>query len=96
MKKIFIALSLCVSSLFANAQFPNLSRVVEEYSQQHNFNGTVLIQKDNKILYHASFGLANREFKVPVTNDTRYKICSITKSLTAVLILQLYERGKLI
>lgn len=45
MKKIFIALLLCVSSLFASAQSPNFSHIIEEYSQQHNFNGTVLIQK---------------------------------------------------
>jgi len=32
---------------------------------------------------------------VPNTADTRYKIASITKAFTAVLILQLYEQGKI-
>jgi CubicO group peptidase (beta-lactamase class C family) len=95
MKSILVAFLLSIANLLANAQRPTISSFIESYSQQHKFNGTVLIQKDSKVLYHASFGLANREFKIPFTNETKYKICSITKSFSAVLILQLYEQGKI-
>lgn len=95
MKSILIAFLLSIVGLFADAQSSTISSIVENYTQQHSFNGTVLIQKDSKILYHASFGFANREFKVPFNNETKYKICSITKSFTAALILQLYEQGKI-
>jgi CubicO group peptidase (beta-lactamase class C family) len=54
-----------------------------------------LIQKGGKVAYARSFGLANLSFKVPNTNGTRYKIASITKAFTAVLVLQLVEQGKI-
>lgn len=34
-------------------------------------------------------------FKIPNTNDTKYKVASITKAFTSVSILQLYEEGKI-
>ena len=39
--------------------------------------------------------MANIPFKVPNTNQTKYKIASITKAFTSVLILQLQEQGKI-
>ncbi|RLJ72147.1 CubicO group peptidase (beta-lactamase class C family) [Pedobacter alluvionis] len=95
MKSMFIALLLSTTGLFATAQSSTVSSFIESYIHQHSFSGTVLIQKDSEVLYHASFGLANREFKIPFNDDTKYKICSITKSFTATLILQLYEQGKI-
>jgi D-alanyl-D-alanine carboxypeptidase len=68
---------------------------VSEYAAAHQFNGTILMASRGQVSYARSFGWANRPFKVPNTNQTRYKIASITKAFTAVLILQLYEQGKL-
>ena len=65
------------------------------YTKEHNFNGSILIQKDGAVSYAKSFGLANIPFKVPNTNQTKYKIASITKLFTSVLILQLHEQGKI-
>ena len=39
--------------------------------------------------------MANLPFKVANTNGTKYKIASITKAFTAVLVLQLLEQGKI-
>jgi CubicO group peptidase (beta-lactamase class C family) len=79
----------------AAAQRPALARTVREYARAHAFSGTVLVRKGGRTLYHESFGLADRAFDVPVTNDTKFKIASITKAFTAVLVLQLVEQGKL-
>lgn len=68
---------------------------VTAYASEHNFNGTILIQKKGEISFAKSFGLANISFKVPNTPQTKYKIASITKVFTSVLILQLYEQGKI-
>jgi CubicO group peptidase (beta-lactamase class C family) len=68
---------------------------VAAYAKEHNFNGSILIQKKGKIVLARSFGLANLPFKVPNTNQTKYKIASITKVFTSVLILQLEEQGKI-
>lgn len=72
-----------------------LDRVIEEYVNKHGFNGTILIQQKNKLLHLKSYGLANREFKVANHPQTKYKIASITKLFTSVLIYQLVEKGRL-
>ncbi|HEV2845688.1 MAG TPA: serine hydrolase domain-containing protein, partial [Thermoanaerobaculia bacterium] len=68
---------------------------IAAYAKEHNFNGTILIQKDGKTSFAKSFGLANLSFQVPNTRQTKYKIASITKVFTSVLILQLHEQGKI-
>src|SRR5215211_3839276 len=49
------------------------------HAQAPSFSGTVLAARGNQIVFHHSFGLANRAFEVPNSNDTRYRIASITK-----------------
>lgn len=65
------------------------------YAREHGYSGTVLIRQGRQPAYRESFGLANRAFRQPNTPQTRYRIASITKAFTAVLVLQLAEQGKL-
>ncbi|MCJ8211702.1 beta-lactamase family protein [Mucilaginibacter sp. RS28] len=95
MKKLLYLLLLSIGSLPIQAQPKKLQSFINGYVAKHQFDGTILIQENGKVSYHKSYGLVNREFALPATNDTRYKICSITKSFTAVLILQLYDAGKI-
>jgi D-alanyl-D-alanine carboxypeptidase len=53
------------------------------------------VASKGSVLDRESFGLANRSFAVPNSPDTRYRVASITKVFTAVLVLQLVEEGKL-
>ncbi len=46
-------------------------------------------------LWGKGFGMANLDLKTPMTLDTQFRIASITKTFTAVAILQLKEQGKL-
>ena len=59
------------------------------------FSGTVLLAKDGKVLMTKAIGIANRDFDVPVTLDTKFNLGSMNKMLTAVACLQLVEQGKL-
>ena len=79
----------------AAAQAQTLDAAVRDFAAGHGFNGTVLIQHKGKSVYRQSFGLANRAFNIPINNGTKFKIASITKTFTAVLVLQLYEQGKI-
>jgi CubicO group peptidase (beta-lactamase class C family) len=76
-------------------QSADIKTFIESYIRDHSFSGTILIKKKDLKLYENSFGLANRAFNVPNSIDTRYKIASVTKIFTSVLILQLYEQGKI-
>jgi CubicO group peptidase (beta-lactamase class C family) len=60
----------------------------------HQFNGVALVAKGDMILYEKAFGLANREWNVPNTVDSRFEIASMTKPMTAIAIMQLVEEGR--
>jgi len=91
-------LLICIGLLVAGAATPaevSDREFIARYAKEHRFNGTVLTERAGKVQLVASFGLANFAFGVPDSRDTEYKIASITKLFTSVLILQLYEQGKL-
>lgn len=56
---------------------------------------TVLIVKNDKIIYRKAFGMANLELNVPMKPENVFKLASITKQFTSVAILMLIEQGKL-
>jgi CubicO group peptidase (beta-lactamase class C family) len=56
---------------------------------------TVLIAKDNKVIYRKAFGMANLELKIPMKPENVLQLASITKQFTSVAILILMEQGKL-
>ncbi len=69
-----------------------LEAAVRSYAKDYHFNGTLMVASDGQVIFSESFGLADRAFAVPCTIDTKYRIASITKAFTAVLILQLAEQ----
>lgn len=69
--------------------------IVQKFHQEDRFNGVILLAKKDSILYNTSFGKANFELNVPHTLDSRFRIGSITKTFTSVLILKLIEQGKI-
>ncbi|NLU93500.1 serine hydrolase domain-containing protein [Chitinophaga sp. Ak27] len=59
------------------------------------FNGVVLIAKDGKVQYEKSIGYADREKKRQLDMDSRFIIMSVTKQITAVMVLQEAEKGRI-
>lgn len=64
-------------------------------ARERDFSGNVLVARRGRVAYRGSFGLADRRFGVKVGAGTRFRIASITKAFTAVLVLQLAEEGRL-
>lgn len=60
-----------------------------------HFSGSVLVARGDDTLYERSFGLANRELEVPVGPETRFCVGSLTKPMTRIIALQLFEAGVL-
>lgn len=56
---------------------------------------SVAVGIGGQVVWSEGFGFADLEHRVPVTPATRFRIGSISKSLTAVALGQLYERGRL-
>lgn len=69
--------------------------LMNNYYQNGLFNGVVLVSQKGKIIYKKAFGIADREWNIPNTTDTKFKIASLSKSFTALATLQLVSEGKI-
>jgi len=72
-----------------------IDEVMTAANKYRLFNGSVLVAENGKVIYQKGFGLANMEWNIPNTPQTRFRLGSITKQFTAALILQLVEQGKI-
>lgn len=72
-----------------------LDSLVGAYAREHDFSGTILVQHGARRPYQRSFGVAERAFGTPVDDSTRFRVASITKLFTSVLVLQLHQEGRL-
>jgi CubicO group peptidase (beta-lactamase class C family) len=98
MKKIVVLL-LCVCS-FGFAQevsFDKLDEFLEVLSNNDKIMGSLSIMKDGDEVYNKSVGYQylNYKSKNLASQQTKYKIGSITKTFTATMIFQLMEEGKI-
>lgn len=93
MKKLILFVPLFTLVVATYPQVRKVEKVMDSCVQRDNFNGAVLIAKNGKIEYLKYTGLANRNFDIPFSGQTKFHIFSLTKTFTAVLIMQLYEKG---
>ncbi len=55
--------------------------------------GGILVAEGDKIIYNKAFGMSDKEGKIPNSDNALFPINSMTKSFTAILVLQLYQEG---
>lgn len=80
----------------AGAVRPNrINRVIAQYAAIGQFNGVALVAKGGTVIARQHTGYANLEWMIPNAIDTKFRIGSVTKSFTAILALQLADRGTL-
>jgi CubicO group peptidase (beta-lactamase class C family) len=72
-----------------------ISEYLELYTKTWAFSGSIAAMKNGEIIFSQGYGYANREHKIKNTPETKHRIWSITKQLTAAAILLLEEKGLL-
>jgi len=82
-------------SLSAQNQTVKIDEFVKIYQNDAAFNGSVLVAKNGVVVLKKGYGLANRGSKVLNTSYTKFRIGSITKPFTAIVIMQLLEQKKI-
>lgn len=93
----FLALIGLVSPL-AIAQGPapeRLRNIVDAAHARGEFHGVVLVSQHGQVVFQKASGEADRAAHVPITVRTVFRLASLTKQVTAVLVLQQAELGKL-
>lgn len=69
--------------------------LLDRLADENVFSGTVLIGKNDKIIFQKAYGYANRDTRIFNENKTRFNIGSVGKMFTAVAIAQLIEKGNI-
>jgi CubicO group peptidase (beta-lactamase class C family) len=73
-----------------------LDRLVAAYHKQGRFTGAVLVARGGKVLLRKGYGYAEQEGDWAAnTAQTTFRIGSMTKPFTAVVIMQLMQEGRL-
>jgi CubicO group peptidase (beta-lactamase class C family) len=68
---------------------------VNHLAPAKHFRGTIVVERDGKVLLEKSYGSAIEEWQTPNSPETKFEIASLSKQFTAAAILQLADSGKL-
>lgn len=94
----FVAIIAFIATLsisFAQNKTAQLDELLNKYTEYGQFNGSVLVADKGRVIYKKGFGMANIEWDIPNAPDTKFRLGSITKQFTSMLIMQLVAEGKL-
>jgi CubicO group peptidase (beta-lactamase class C family) len=93
------SLLLCLASPAGFAATDDKAAQIEalmaKYVALKQFNGSILVAQNSQILFQKGYGLAEMEWGIPNAPDTKFRLGSVTKQSTSLLILQLVQEGKI-
>jgi CubicO group peptidase (beta-lactamase class C family) len=97
---LVVSALVLVAPIVVSAQAPptwgEFTRTFQAYvDSDYVVGASVILMKNGRVLARYNAGYANRAANVPVDSQTIFHWGSITKSLTAISIKQLRDRGKL-
>lgn len=101
MKRLFSrvlpAVLICIAGLGSTAQTPDqaakIDKLVSAYSDYGAFSGTVLVSDHDQVVFKKGYGFANREWNIPNSPDVKFRLGSITKQFTSMLVMQQVAKG---
>jgi len=67
----------------------------EEIAAQHKSGAVGLIARHGRIIWEKAFGYADAARRTPLRTDALFRLYSMTKPITSVALLTLYEQGRL-
>jgi len=90
-----VCLLTAQATVLAQDKAAKIDELMKAYNSYRQFNGAVLVAENGKVIFKKGFGMANMEWNIPVETDTKFRLGSITKQFTSMLILQLVQEGKI-
>ncbi len=83
------------SQCFETLKSDKIDSLANRYLELNRFSGTILIAKEDTIVYDQSFGFADYENKIPFSTKTAFKIGEITELITINIVNRLVKEGKI-
>ncbi len=97
-RKLIVCLTVSLISLFSfsqNIDKAKLDAYFDALSSNNRFMGSVAIAQGDKVIYSKSVGCTDVEQGLQANVNSKYRIGSVSKTFTAVLVLMAVEEGKL-
>ncbi|MBU3002080.1 serine hydrolase domain-containing protein [Paraglaciecola arctica] len=80
---------------FSSERLDRIATVMQTYIDRGKLAGTLtLVAKDGKIAYLNAQGMQDKAAGIPMSEDTIFRIYSMSKPVTAVAAMTLWEQGK--
>ena len=92
---ILLILIFCQVAISQSFDKTKLDKYFNSIDDNKKFMGSVAVSKNGEIIYLKSVGYADINNKIKANNETKYRIGSISKSFTAILVLKAVENKKL-
>jgi CubicO group peptidase (beta-lactamase class C family) len=84
-----------VSAADSPEQAAKIDKFISQYADCCAFTGTILVSDHDRIIFKKGYGLADREWNIPNAPDVKFRVGSITKQFTSMLILQQVAKGSI-
>jgi len=92
---VVVALLLSLNALqSAETKAESIDRLLQSYADTGRFQGSVLVADNGQVILQKGYGMANVELNVPNRPETKFRVGSLTKQFTAMLVLQLAAQGR--
>ena len=91
---IFISFASCKSSGMSMKQ-KSIDDIMSAYQSSDKPGASVLVFKDDKIIFKKGYGVSNVSTQEKITQNTNFRLASVTKQFTAMSILLLVQKGRL-
>ena len=87
---LLLILSCKTSKDKNNLHKNSISTRIDSIAESTHFNGVILLAQDSAVLYKKAFGYSDLEKKTKLNTSDQFYIGSLSKQITAVLILRAY------
>ena len=92
---LLLVLSIPFLAASQNSEFRALDQVLNQYEKKDKTMGSIAISENGKNTYSRAWGFSNLSLRTAADTLTRYRIGSVSKMITATMILQLVAENKL-
>lgn len=85
----------CYPDSVASPIARKIDSVIQNSINFRKFHGSILVAKDNKILFEKTYGWADMRAKIEIDETSAFQLASVSKPLTATAILMLVDQNRL-
>lgn len=90
-----ICIAAAATPIAAQEHGARIDSILRSYAEAGRFNGTALVASRGEVVYEGAFGTVDRETGARLTPGTPMRIASVSKALTALLVMQQVQEGRL-